>query len=243
MPNHSRERIILTGQSGSGKTYAILTLARFFPERSFYVFDLDDGFERVWNLEFPDVRNIDFHLCMDWKTLIEEFNAIKPQPADFVAIDMLNRAWEMVQSYYIDEVFEKDRGEYFLQVRKSLRSGAQSLGALRGWVDWNVINSLYQDFANRLFYSLRCNVIATCSYSAISDEDDKEVQAAMSASGYNIRLDGQKHTIFRGHTVLLLRNNKLGRTVSTIKDRGRPPLVQVPWHDIAIDYLVKVAGY
>ncbi len=71
-----RERILVGGSPGTGKTYAWATIARALPKSKFYVIDPDDGVRRVlYEVDtetgervFPDLSNIEYYLTPKWYT-------------------------------------------------------------------------------------------------------------------------------------------------------------------------------
>jgi len=70
----TRERIMLGGVPGTGKTYAWATMARMLSENKFYVIDPDDGVRRVLyevnektkERTFPDLSNIEYYFTQKW---------------------------------------------------------------------------------------------------------------------------------------------------------------------------------
>jgi len=68
-----RERILVGGAPGCGKTFAWATIARAQPNHKFYVIDPDDGTRRVLYEKdekgervFPDLSNIEYYLTPKW---------------------------------------------------------------------------------------------------------------------------------------------------------------------------------
>lgn len=243
MPNQWKERILLGGESGAGKTYACLTIAAMYPERKFHVIDLDDGWMPVQIQEFSDLANVEYYRVLDWTALMATLKELKPGPDDWVVVDMLVRAWEMVQNHFVNEVFNKDIGSYFLEARKMLKQNASNLGALRGWTDWPVINKMHSDFINTVVYSWPCNLLATTSMSPLTEVDDAEVQHLMTNAGLKLKFDGQKNNPFRFHTTLVLSQDRKGHYITTCRDRGRPRLERQLFKNFAREYGMKIAGW
>ena len=119
---------------------------------------------------------------------------------------MLCSIWDFVQTFFIEEVFNQDTGSYFLQARKELKAGASSLSALKGWVDWAVINKLYQGWINEINYKLNCHVFFTCKATRISKEDDPGIQDIYSIFG--VKPEGEKRNIYRVHSAFLLSHDR-----------------------------------
>ena len=51
-----RERILVYGQPGSGKTYAWLQIAQVYSRQRFFVIDTDDSVARMLDTEFTRVE-------------------------------------------------------------------------------------------------------------------------------------------------------------------------------------------
>lgn len=175
------------------------------------------------------------------------------QPTDWAVIDMADMAWKTVQRYFVTEVFEEDIGDYFLEARKLIKSRgdkdakgkvASSVmpDALKGWMDWPVINKLYEDWILPLAYRTHCNLFATTKVQELSrDEKDPEILQLYGA--YKIRPAGQKDLGHQVHTILLFTPGKTKWFVSTIKDRGgRKYFDKTPLISFYHQYMVAKAG-
>lgn len=255
----SRERILVGGAPGTGKTYGWLTIARMLPQVTFHVLDPDDGVRRVKDADFPDVKNLNYYLTPTWfgepkvddsVTVCGISNALTTirkvvKPNDWIILEMLSSFWSLAQGGFVEEVFNEGIGEYFLQARKELRTNAKRLEALRGWTDWSVINKMHNDdFMNVVCYRLPAHVYMTTSVSIASQagEEDAEVRAFYGDS--KIRFEGQKYTPWRAQSVLLFHKDRAGWKYSTfLKDRGRTFVDAEPLYSFAEQYLVGVAGW
>ena len=60
-----RERILVMGGPGSGKTYGWLRMANHFKNSTFYVIDSEIGAERSLK-EFPQLTNVRVYPVVDW---------------------------------------------------------------------------------------------------------------------------------------------------------------------------------
>jgi hypothetical protein len=234
------------GMSGAGKSYSHLQIAAAYPGRKFFILDTDDSIPRLLALEFPRLKNVIVFPCRDWTDCVKALEAIRLKIAanDWLVIDMLCTVWDYVQSYFVEEIFNRDIGTYFLQMRKSMKTDASNLNALKGWTDWSVVNKLYQSFINEICYQIPASIFFTCKATKLSTEDDATTQDMFSV--YGVKPEGEKRNVFRVHTVLLLSHGRQGFTLSTIKDRGRVRLENVPLTEnmtFAIRYLQVVAGW
>ena len=241
-----RERILVYGTPGSGKSYSWLQIAQAYPKRQFYVIDTDNSAERLLTTEFSQLKNVMVYDCQSWTACTKALEIIKTHITadDFLVVDMLCSVWDFVQSYFVEEIFNKDIGTYFLQARKEMRAGSSNLSALKGWTDWAVVNKLYQAWINEICYQLPCHVFFCCKASKLSTEDDNETKDAYSS--YGLQPAGEKRNTYRTHTVLLLSRDRHGYYFSTLKDRGRVQLQNMlltPEQNFATKYLQVIAGF
>lgn len=268
----SRERILIGGAPGTGKTFDWLTIARALPKSTFHVIDPDDGTARVWKgknksgePEFPTVNNLNYYFTPTWKgdlkpcshmgEVIGQVGGIKNafkeiqkkcKPDDWVVVEMLSNIWSMLQGEFVDQVFDQDIGDYFLEVRKHTAKNANKLEALSGWMDWNVINKMHNgDLIVPICYNLPCHVIATTSVSVQQKADPKEDAEIRAFYGDTlIRFEGQKQNPFRMQSMFLKKRIKDKFIINTfVKDRGREWLDNVELFDFALQYLGPIAGW
>jgi len=219
-----RERILVVGGPGSGKTWGWLKLAAYFKDSQFYVIDSEIGAERSLQ-EFPNLRNVHVYPVSEWKDYRDAQNevAAKSTANDWIVVDMVDKAWSAVQRYFVDEIFSKEMGDYFLEARRKIKKDAKSLfggrdSALKGWTDWVVINKLYEDFMLPIVYRYPANLYLATAGQPVSEEDDKEVRSLYGPLG--LRPSGQKNLAYQPDTVLFFMHAADGYYMSTIKDRG-----------------------
>jgi hypothetical protein len=272
-----QERILVGGTEGTGKTYAWLTIARALPNVKFYVIDPDDGTRRVWYSEFPDVTNIEYYFAHRWFTkdfetykkgptaipivdgsgrkglyrsgVADAWKLIKPKlkPGDWVIVEHLHLIWNSVQDSFVSETFDKEAGNYYLDLRKQKVSGQKV--STDGFANWNVINALHNnDFIIDLCFDSPAHVFMTTSTSLVSKDAKEDADIVAFYGESRIRFEGQKHNVFRVQTKLIFRSSggKDDRKyiVNTFqKDRGREWLKDEELSDFYYQYLVAIAGW
>jgi hypothetical protein len=259
------ERILAFGPAGSGKTTNLLNIARFSvrthsPAR-FYVGDSDFAMDRMISgypeIPFaihndpqypvtPETRLVIYPLY-SWPDY-ERFGAdvkLHAKPGDWVSIDFISTAWSEVQDNFAMQVFHRDLADYFLSVRKTLDKDSKSLGALEGWVDWQVINAMYKKWANQLLYRGRYHLYATAKSDNLSSDrnptEDRQTRALFAR--YQVKPVGQKDLPYQFHTLLLTGQMSDTRTLTTVKDRERTEVSGLEVKNFTTDYLVNVAGW
>jgi hypothetical protein len=246
------------GHEGSGKSSGILSIARRSPDAKFWVIDNDNAYDRLLETDFTDVWNMENVLFAgehfgkrplnDWDNVVGaiKYATDNMDRDDWLVIDMVSKLWSVVQEAFIDKVFDRDIDDYFMHIRQ-LKAKAgddkKALGAMDGWKDWPVINSMYsQRVADKL---LNCpgHLYVVAESQKISDEDDKGIRDLYGPFG--VKPAGQKRSGHIMQTVMFFTKNSRTQEykMSTIKDRGRAMWTDDVFQDFAIDYLVNTAGW
>lgn len=246
-----RERIITFGLAGTGKSNAILTVARKCPDVTFYVADNDLSYDRLLATEFTDVSNVDVRPIDpdDWKEHLEVIGDIEREMKrdDWLVIDSTTPTWSAVQGWYTEAVFDKGIDEYFIEVRKmksSAKEGGKdkNLGTFEGFMDWPVINKQFAKF-HRLILKCPGHLYCTAELANVSQKDDDK-QTINTYGAYGVKPAGQKRIPHLFQTSMLFTKNRVGEWFyTTIKDRGRPEQENEPMEDFAKDYLMGIAGW
>ena len=242
-----RERILVIGGPGSGKTLGWIKLANYLKSAQIYVIDTEIGAERSLQ-EAPGLTNVHVYPVVEWPEYRKaQREAVeKAGEGDWIVLDMADKAWTAVQRYFIGEIFDQEMGDYFLEARKKMKKDSKSLfagrdAALKGWTDWPTINRLYDDFMLPLVYRSAANLYMVSSGQGVSEDDDKEIQDLYGP--YRLRPAGQKNLAHQPDTVLLFSHTKDGYFMSTIKDRGgRRYMDKEPLHNFALQYGRMIAG-
>lgn len=260
-----REFILTLGVGGTGKSKALLDIARKCKDSIFYVWDNDYSYERLLATQYSDIAeredvevpdeglgiatgNV---VIMDgdldeWTGLLEWLKLVKEHARfdDWVAVDSMTPTWQAVQGWFSEQVFGSDIADYFLEVRMKKaesKDKKKALGALDGWMDWPVINKQYAKLYSALL-NIRCHKYVTAEQDKIGDDDDAEVKKLFGV--YSVKPRGQKALGHRPMTVLILSKSRAGEyAVTTVKDRGRMEMEDEEIGDFAIDYLKTVAGW
>lgn len=233
----ARERLLLIGGAGTGKTTAHLSIAKKVPTSKFFVLDSDFAIDRM--IENENLPNVEHRLAIEWTDYVEgvkEYQA-KMTTDDWLVIDFLSPAWDAVQAWYVDQIHGKDIDAYFIEARKKKTKG----NPLDGDTDWGIINKAYKAFVNILLRTPG-HILCTAPAKAIGERDDPQLKATFGA--YGVRPEGQKHTAHVFHTILWMTKTRVGEyQMTTIKDRGRREVEKAPVADFAGSYLMAVAGW
>lgn len=258
-PIRPRERILAFGTAGTGKSTALLEIARLCPTDQFYVADSEIfNYERLLATAFVDVErvgNVHITACTEWPEWVEfvaKTNSVMGRD-DWLVVDMMTPLWDAVQGWFIEKVHGTDIDEFFMEKRvmqQRARDSAKSKGgevgkgfsAINGEDgDWQVINKqifrLYNDMMKCPGHWYWC-----AEQDKIGKDDDKEVKAAYGA--YGVKPKGQKKLPHVPMTSLWLTKSRVGAwAMTTIKDRGRVEVEDEPVRNFAREYLMGIAGW
>lgn len=250
-PIDPRERILGFGLAGTGKSHAILCIARRCPDVQFYVMDNDMAYARLLATEFTDLSNVDVREVDsdDWEMTLETVGQIHREMKrdDWCVLDSTTPTWQAVQGWFTEQVFDEGIEDYFLEVRKMKTSKKEkgkdvTLGAFEGFMDWPVINKQFAKM-HRLIMRTPGHLYCTAELANVSNKDDDK-QTLQVYGTYGVKPAGQKRMPHLFQTTLLFTKNRVGEYfLTTIKDRGRPEQENMEMEDFAKDYLMAVAGW
>lgn len=220
-----RDTFLLYGPPSCGKTTALVHMASLMPEKTFYVIDADNKFMKVWKLGFPDVTNIEYHLCKNWAELKLTYDNIRKQikHEDFLCLEMVDRYWDMAQAYYDESVYGKDMGQQLLQLKVNTQS--KGIADPDSMSKWNVIKRMHnQDFLDDATSYLDCDVVLTTSASTLLPGQFEAQETKDLYGQVGMAANGEKRNGYRVDTIVLmdvdLRSGK--RFWTSVKDKERP---------------------
>lgn len=283
-PFRDPERILLAGIESTGKSSAILSIARRCPASTFYIIDNDNSITRLLATEYSDLTmqaeymygldnpdteyvsedgNLVVYHCKGWEQNVEALDhAIgQAQPNDWITVDTISALWSGVTKWYTEEMYGNRMDRYLLTKRKEFeevkadydKRKAQGKGgrkdkkpamggSLEGWNDYGVINPIFEERVRNFLKYPPCHVLVTSEIKSTSKDDDPAVKKMFGPFG--VKPEGQKRGGHDVHTVLWVQRSRQGKhTLTTIKDRGRPDMLDSEFDDFAKDYLYKKAGW
>lgn len=246
-----REKLLLMGPPGSGKTTDWLNVAKWAKATGspakFYALDTDNALDaflepggQYGDLDWRKGGNVEWQHTYEWEEYEAALKTFQPKIGqnDWLIVDFISPSWDAVQGYYVAEVFKSGIEDYFLNARKLAKGG----NPLDGWTDWSVINRLYKSWMNQILHRTAGHKFFTAEVEAIRETDDKGIKAAFGSFG--VRPRGQKQLGHQTHTTLLCAVDRKGeRTITTIKDREREIVAGKVVKEFTVDYLTSIAGW
>lgn len=249
--NRSRERLLVYGGEGAGKTYDWFSILNSTPDDvTFYVIDTDQTvLPFIESEEFSHLGDrIEFYEPFAWDDAMEMVEKYVENMGedDWFVIDMLPWFWGAVQDYFTDRVFGRDSDEMWLAHREAVEDadGKGSANPFDGMKDWTVIKKLYR--------KLTMSVVRAPGHVFLAAGEKELIEHFESSAtmkryeGVGAKPAGEKNS---GHIVrTVLRKYKTGTRdvkyrMTTVKDRQREDQQGVEVTDFARDYLLKVAGW
>lgn len=250
-----RENILVYGGSDSGKSRALLSVAKWHQRRGsdavFYIVSNDRGYEPLLlpGGEFEDLENLVIEEAI---TMAEHFDAVrrfnaKIRPHDWLSVDLLDYVWGAAQDEYAERQFGVDLAEYWATEKPK---GSDDY-PIAGW-EWGPINKRYRSFAVNEVMRSRGHVMCMSSQRPLKvasrsgqGGETPEMQALYARIQY--APGGQKDDSHRFHTVLHLspKPRRDGWTYSTARERAaaRTKALSAPLKDFMLDYLVREAKW
>jgi len=204
-----KETVLFVGGDSVGKTTVLFEIAEAYPSAKFILIDFENKWNKVRNLYFPHVNNVEVISVLNWDEVEAAFTKAKKElgAGDWLLIDGLDKAWDIIQSTY-----------------DATKHGQNEWGWIKGKHN--------KDFLDVACTRAPFNVAATAYAQPNADfniqrESDAAVkEELMMWKQIGFRPGGEKRNISRFDTVLALKAQLMPRKnlVTTFKDKGRPYL-------------------
>lgn len=246
---NSRERVLIYGPAGSGKSDAAYSFALEVMNGggTVYCVDNDFSYERQAELNPPaDASRFVLRETFpdDWVGItsgIEE--AVEHgKRDDLLIVDSMSPTWQAAQEWYTDQVFGSTMDEFFLNARKEMKGNR--VEGFDGWKDWSVINKVYGRIY-RLITRFPGHVVLTAELDNMMGSEDSETVGVFGP--YRTKPRGQKRLPHTVNTIVMLKKDRAGSfKMTVVKDRGRErdeKIEDEEFTDFFRDYMVGVAGW
>lgn len=161
----SMERILLYGQSKSGKTFAYCSVIEAHPESKFFLLNTDKGVQRTFQAYFGDKaeelsKRVDYTFVSSIKIIPKWIEKVRKEakPNDWIIIDLMDAIWEMSQDEFViqsSQAYGGDIVEYILNASKD----PKKFGLFEG-TKWNYIKRLDGMLSNDLVLNPPCNLLS-----------------------------------------------------------------------------------
>lgn len=261
-PTGPYERILVTGEWGSGKSKAWLKWAEWIQRTGassrVFVIDTDTAWQRMgWGLGWDQPPN-QFVWVTDCENYDQALNAVtsyrraaQPQNNDVLVIDMIDKLWDYAQAAFSEKAFGENITEWLLDVRRKGENPGGDYG-----VNWSTINRLYGDFINNVIrfpgHVVACSPVEDVKEPNRDGKGGDDPQIRQMFGRLKKKPRGQKNLPFQFHSILLMQDTS-GAAVgpwkmTTMKERdvgamAREKMEGVDVKDFVLDYLIKRGGW
>jgi ABC-type dipeptide/oligopeptide/nickel transport system ATPase component len=250
-PGPRRERILVFGESGSGKSSTWTSIAEWMVKTgsgdTMYVTDTD----KAWEAMRPVDGRLDKTCSVDDARNYSQIKASLDRALklgstnDWLVVDMIDQLWVRSQRHYFDEAMESDLGDFFLEAKKGGPSVAGEYGT-----NWNVINKLYGDLTLRIYdfpgHVLCCTPAGDLRQPNRDGKGGDDVKVRQMFNRVGMKPEGQKALPFLFHTIILTQEASTDWRLTTVKDRQRERVVGkvvTEGGGFPMSYLIPTAGW
>ena len=251
-PHGFRERFLLIGGGGAGKTTAALSMIDASGQHA-DVIDLDysQAWERGIALDFPSCEDrVHVHSVLpDWEDFIDVLEKLVDEHGDdksqWLVIDSVSPTWELVQSWYIGIAVGTDLGQHMAELRRDSNTLKEYQASIVETMNWPAVKKEYGRLW-RAIMSWKGHLILTAEVKAMKGEKDQEVLALYGQLGYKPVGEARLHHVTS--STFFLSHDSRGYKYTTVKDRGREDqegedIAGIEDGGFAQSYLRDVAGW
>lgn len=255
-PYKFRERQLLLGGGGAGKTTAALSQIQSAAVGEMWVVENDysSAWDRAIELDFPDVEDR-VHVSLvapEWEDVasaIERVVADKAanQPDNWLVIDSISPSWEYVQSWYTEKAYGADIGTFMANLRHECANNKEYAAALNEAMNWSAIKKEYA----RIYRAIQAgswngHLILTAEAKSMAGERNAEVSKIYGSVGMKPVGEGRLHHVTS--STFFMQETASGYKFSTCKDRNRTKVQNERVEALAdggfaMSYLREIAGW
>ena len=235
-----RERILLMGAPGTGKSTQLLNVVNYVNEFGIHahVIDLEDKLTALLGNQIP--KNMTLYTCVEWEELIDARDKILTtcKPDEWIFVDRVDLAWNFVQRFFSTKKYNIELAERLLDKSIDMKKRAMFIPRFDAG-DWPTINENYESFIGFVFYRSRCNALVTSGIRAVDPDSKNDID--IFSLGINPR--GQKELGHQPISAFLLQDAKKGKEhdylITTAKEgtKNRVQFDHETLYDFTAQYL------
>lgn len=262
MPTIQGRRIFTYGDAGTKKTASGLDIAlwgqRSGSDMKLYVIDTDFAIDNIM-VEAKPYTGLANVICTVCRTF-DEVEATTGRylallrPHDWLMVDIMSETWGYVQTRHIEEIYSKTKAEHMEDRRKIAQDNVKggqmpvSVPTMSPLGDWPTVNARYFEWRDRILKGNKFNVYCTAHQKELERQDRfspvKETEHTLTYYGrIGYKPDGQKGIDGLMDTVIYMRYDGDNWYMTSIKDRFREKMRDVPLNDFVLSYLVPYGGF
>lgn len=206
-----REKILIGGDTNTGKTMAIIHLAIAYPDSKVVAFDAEGDIDlTLEEMGVTPPNLVVVNVKPDWYQFVDIYRSWKAQltASDWMCFDMMGVFWDLVQMYYSKRVYGDSPAEHILKLKEQAKR--TDFSGFDGLTEWPLIKRMHNEdvFDDAVRWS-DFNVLATTSLVDFSPKEKmaKKGYDYIMANEFAKKLEGEKHNKFRFRTIAILYNN------------------------------------
>lgn len=236
-----REKILLMGPPGSGKTYQLVRVIKYLEElgTKVHAIDFEDKLEAMLiGTDYNNPTNLTRYVAFTWEEVKEVQEKIEKlaKPNEWIAVDRIDLSWPMVQRWFTQKKYEEELAEKMLKTSVDMKKPSRFIPRFDQG-SWQVINEQYETFILSILYKSRCNILFTTGVKGADENSPVDIYGTL-----GILPRGQKEIGHQPHSVFLLTQQKVIRTITwhitTGKDLpNREHLEREQLFDFPLQYL------
>jgi hypothetical protein len=241
-PGRARERLLLYGLEGVGKTFALFqimsqttgvkgrcnyyyietdnTLDEFLESPNFNHLEVaEEWVGRKLDTECYDNPNGNIYLyrVRNWVDYTWAFMECFTRASgdDWIFIDNVSNLWGEVQSWYTTEAYGKSAADFALEIRKKhiANNDKKSTIIQEQFQDWGAINPQYMENIRKFIQNPPCHIAMTAEQKKVDMDKEKDKETRAIFGPFGAKPTGQKSIAHDARTVLwLTRDNRFGDT-------------------------------
>lgn len=249
-PSVRREKIVVCGQAGVGKSTCALSIAYWAhlsgDKRRFWYLDFDDSAgDLLLDKKYSDMTNIEILTPpYDWDAWLAAAKKVieNAQSGDFIVGDMIDRGWPLAQEWESTTLRGKDRTDEQIAAAKEGRTGWE----LFRDTNWTIVNGQWNNLIKPMMLQSPAHILLTTEVKDLGGEargnEPQNVKDARVEFGRYLPA-GQKSLPYQARSVLRIHRLARGRVLSTLKDRARREMKADECPDFMTSYMRDVAGW
>lgn len=231
-----RERILLMGPPGSGKTHHLVRTSEYLKDKGIttHTIDMEDKIEAFYGGTVPKYLNL--QVAIFWeelKTAMEKVESIA-KPGDWVLVDRIDLSWPAVQRWFTQQKYKEELAGRMLETSKKMKFSSEFVPRFDEG-SWQVINEAYETMMLKLLYKYRCNVLLTAGIRGVDPNSPQDIFGHL-----GVVPRGQKELGHQPNSVFLLtqrRAESITWEITTAKDMpNRDWFDKEPIFDFSLQY-------
>jgi len=244
-----REKLLIAGDTNTGKTMTIIHLATVYPNSTVVAFDAEGDIDLTLEemkasigVTLPNLVVV--NVKPDWYEFVGKYKEfkVKLKPEDWMCFDMMGVFWDLAQIYFARRVFGESPSEHILKLKEQAKR--TDFAGFDGLTEWSLIKRMHNEdvFDDAVRWS-DFNVLATTSLTDFSPKEKIPPTGYdyIMANEFGKKLEGEKHNRYRFRDILIIYVRKDGHfCYKVVKQKNTVMTMPLVEHDFTGRSLIEV---